>query len=128
MKRDPDTIGEHAAAGMISVPTRLVRSNRRAHFGKRGARVGVSVRVGVGRARPLRSLQIFKLISRHAASGKRSMIFVCSHARAPPNRLSFAAKLVLAAVEGRHAESAVAMAFMRVEGGFGNPLAHPFYR
>lgn len=76
----------------------------------------------------MRSLQLIKLKSRHAASSKRLMIFTCAHAHALPTRLCFAAKLVLAAVEGRDAESAVAMAVVRVEGGFGNPLAHPFYR
>lgn len=44
------------------------------------------------------------------------------------NRMSFAAKLVLAAVEGRHAESVVDVAFVKVKGGLGNPLTHPLYR
>lgn len=41
-------------------------------------------------------------------------------------RLSYAAKLVLTAVEGRHVESAVDLLFLR--GGFVNPLSYQLYR
>lgn len=43
-----------------------------------------------------------------------------------PSRLSYAAKLVLAAVEGWHVESAVDLLVLK--GGFVNPLAYPLYR
>lgn len=43
-----------------------------------------------------------------------------------PSRLSYAAKLVLAAVEGRHVESAVDLLVLK--GGFVNPLSYPLYR
>lgn len=42
------------------------------------------------------------------------------------SRLSYAAKLVLAAVEGRHVESAVDL--LVPKGGFVNPLSHTLYR
>lgn len=41
--------------------------------------------------------------------------------------MSYASKLVLAAVEGRHVESAVDLLVV-LKGDFGNPLAYPLYR
>ncbi|CAM9717141.1 unnamed protein product [Scytosiphon promiscuus] len=90
-----------------------------------GSGVGVGVGVGVGggaAASPPPTPAKTRLRKLHSAPIKD---FLSTGTDMDSLRLSYAAKLVLAAVEGRHVESAVDLLLLK--GGFVNPLSYTMY-